>query len=312
MDFFQEVGELGLGSRLRRLSDRMMQDGQSIYNDAGIEFKPAWFPAFDLLNRRGQVPLGHIASQLGVTHVAINQVLEELEQRKLVATEPSNTDRRVRLASLTVEGKHLAEQLTPIWQKFRAAIRDAIDDSGHDLLDAVARLEKCLERKSLQIRFKERMNQGIEIIPFADDLRDEFWNINSQWIEEHFVVEPIDARVLKNPETEILDRGGAIFFARDSGTGQVLGTCALMEHSGKWEMTKMGVRPEARGRGIGELLGKTIIDHARQQGLKKIVLETNSKLKPAINLYRKLGFVHVAPTVGSDYSRSDVTMELEL
>ena len=76
MDILQEVAALGLGSRLKRLSDRLMQDGNLIYQELGLDFKPAWFPTFELLHRQGATPVGQIAQQVGVTHVAINQVLE--------------------------------------------------------------------------------------------------------------------------------------------------------------------------------------------------------------------------------------------
>jgi GNAT superfamily N-acetyltransferase len=312
MDFLAETGALGLGSRLRRLSDRLMQDGAGIYQDLGLDFKPAWFPAFNFLYRRGPTPMGQIAQELGVTHVAINQVLEELQQRSLVVSVTSVEDRRVRIASLTGQGRELAERLEGVWSCIRASILDAIEETGHDFVDATARLELCLDRDSFRARFQRRWSDTIEIVPFASEYRDAFWDINAAWIEEHFVMEPIDERILKEPENEILARGGAVLFARDRNTGEILGACALMEHGGEWELAKMGVKPEARGKGVGKRLGEAVIALARQRGLKALVLETNSKLKPAINLYRKLGFVHVPPKARSDYARSDVRMELEL
>jgi len=312
MDFLAETGALGLGSRLKRLSDRLMQDGVGIYQDLGIDFKPSWFPTFNLLYRRGPAPLGQVAQDLGVTHVAINQVLQELEQKGLARSEGSTEDRRVRIVQLTKEGLELAGRLEEVWDSIRAAIREAIEETGHDFLGATERLELCLDRTSFRTRFKQKWSDTVEIIPFDPLYRDAFWEINSAWIEEHFELEPIDVRVLKNPEVEILDRGGAIFFAQDRRTGEILGACALMEHRGEWEMAKMGVRTEARGRGVGLKLGQAVIAFARGRGLAKVILETNSKLKPAINLYRKLGFVHVPHPADSDYVRSDVRMELEL
>jgi ribosomal protein S18 acetylase RimI-like enzyme len=312
MDFLAETGGLGLGSRLKRLSDRMMQDGAGIYQDLGIDFKPSWFPTFNFLYRRGPTPLGVIAQELGVTHVAINQVLEELEQRALAVSETGSEDRRVRIARLTDKGMGLANSLEEGWGCIRASILEAIEETGYDFLDATARLEICLNRSSLRERFRRKWFDTVEIVPFAPEYRDAFWEINSAWIREHFALEPIDERILKNPEAEVIERGGAIFFARDRRTRQILGTCALMEHGGEWELAKMGVRPEARGRGVGMKLAAAVIAHARKHEIRKLVLETNSKLKPAINLYRKLGFVHVPSKTDSDYARSDVRMELEL
>lgn len=312
MDFFAEVAELGLGSRLRRLSDRLMQDGALIYQTAGVDFKPAWFPTFSLLHRLGPTAVGQVAIHLGVTHVAINQILEELTTRGLVLSDASKTDRRVRLVELSPTGIELAERLQPIWEGIRAAIGEVIRESGHDLMGAVERMETCLDRQGFHDRFEKIWQDTVEVVPFRPELRESFWEINRAWIDEHFVMEEIDRRVLQEPEENILSRGGKIFFAIDKKSGEVLGACALMPHGGKWELTKMGVRASARGRGIGEKLGRAVIEAAREQGIESLILETNSKLKPAINLYRKLGFIHVPQNPNSEYIRSDVTMELNL
>jgi len=73
----------------------------------------------------------------------------------------------------------------------------------------------------------------------------------------------------------------------------------------------MGVSPKAQGNGIGKLLGQHIIEKAKQLGAKKIFLESNRKLAPALSLYKKLGFTEMTK-VASPYSRSDIQMELQL
>ena len=49
MDFINDLGLLILGSRLRRLSDRIMASGQDVYRNLDIDFEPRWFPVFRLL-----------------------------------------------------------------------------------------------------------------------------------------------------------------------------------------------------------------------------------------------------------------------
>jgi ribosomal protein S18 acetylase RimI-like enzyme len=50
------------------------------------------------------------------------------------------------------------------------------------------------------------------------------------------------------------------------------------------------------------------IEKARQCGAEKIILQSNTILEPAINLYRKLGFEEV-DTFPSEYKRSNIHME---
>ena len=52
----------------------------------------------------------------------------------------------------------------------------------------------------------------------------------------------------------------------------------------------VGVVPSARGRGIGELLTRTLLDRARATGAREMVLEVIVENAPAFALYEKLGW----------------------
>ena len=78
-----------------------------------------------------------------------------------------------------------------------------------------------------------------------------------------------------------------------------------------YELAKMGVHPEFHGQGIGYLLGKAVIEKARSLGATTLYLESNTKLTPALNLYRKLGFQEVQAHE-SPYERSNIQMVLTM
>ena len=140
--------------------------------------------------------------------------------------------------------------------------------------------------------------------------RESFRALNREWITTHFELEEADRKVLDDPVAGILQQGGHILMAEDGGT--VLGTCALLAAApGEFELAKMAVTTSARGRGVGELLGRAVIERARQAGAHRVVLVSNTILAPAIGLYRKLGFVEV-PLGPSEFSRANIRMVLEL
>jgi putative acetyltransferase len=72
------------------------------------------------------------------------------------------------------------------------------------------------------------------------------------------------------------------------------------------------VRARDRGRGVGRMLMEAAVAEARAKGARRLFLETNSKLGPAIRLYERMGFVHMAEKPPSEYDRSNVSMELML
>ena len=136
-----------------------------------------------------------------------------------------------------------------------------------------------------------------------------FEKFNRDWIEKYFWMEPIDVAVLQNPDELILKKGGSILMA--SCDKEIAGTVALKYvEPGVYEFTKMAVDERFRGQHIGLLLSEAAIIKARNLGAHKIILYSNTLLKPAISLYRKLGFKEVP--VDAVYERSDIKMELIL
>lgn len=80
--------------------------------------------------------------------------------------------------------------------------------------------------------------------------------------------------------------------------GKPAGCVAIRKHgAGVCEVKRMYVRPAFRGLGLGEVLVDGLIETARGLGYETIVLDTFHTLKAAHHLYRKAGFVDVAPTI---------------
>ena len=88
----------------------------------------------------------------------------------------------------------------------------------------------------------------VDIIRFEPRYAEDFKRLNLEWLEKHFRVEPIDARVLERP-ADLIKGGGGIFLARSGA--QIIGTCALIhEHDGRYEVSKMSVTDGYKGLGI--------------------------------------------------------------
>lgn len=156
------------------------------------------------------------------------------------------------------------------------------------------------------------MDQEIIIIPFSDAYAAAFKSLNEEWITQYFEMEEMDYKSLDHPKEYILDKGGYIAVAMMNH--EAVGVCALVPcgYEGyDLELVKMGVSPKAQGKGIGKLLGRHMVEKAREMGAMSIFLESNRILVPAISLYKKLGFQEVFG-IASPYARSDIKMELLL
>ena len=76
----------------------------------------------------------------------------------------------------------------------------------------------------------------------------------------------------------------------------------------------MAVTSSCQGMGIGRKLLYAAIEAARAAGVRRLYLETNHILTPAIRMYESVGFTPVPPDriVPSKYVRADVYMEMNL
>jgi GNAT superfamily N-acetyltransferase len=150
----------------------------------------------------------------------------------------------------------------------------------------------------------------VRIVAYAPPHRERFKELNLAWITEYFRIEEADRRALDDPEGYILGHGGQIFMAETGG--QVVGGCALLRNDdGSFELAKMAVDPAMRGRGVGRALGEAAIASAKALGASRVELLSNTRLAPAITLYRSLGFVEV-PLPANEYERANIKMVLEL
>jgi ribosomal protein S18 acetylase RimI-like enzyme len=145
------------------------------------------------------------------------------------------------------------------------------------------------------------------IIPFEARFAADFKRLNVEWLEMYFSVEPHDEIVLSDPQGQILAPGGHIFLARLGD--EIVGTCALLNAGdGRFEIAKMSVTPRYKGRGIGRQLLDAAIAQFHSLGGRELVLESNSRMVPALTLYESAGFVYAERPAPSHYERSDVYM----
>ena len=148
----------------------------------------------------------------------------------------------------------------------------------------------------------------MELIDYTDQFAADFKRINLEWLDKYHLTEEPDLRILNDPKGTILDGGGVIYLARENG--KIVGSAALIrEHADIFELAKMTVIPESRGKGLSKLLMDKCLDKARELKAKKVVLFSNSQLTAALNLYTKYGFKHIE-IIDSPLKTADVKMEL--
>ncbi len=149
----------------------------------------------------------------------------------------------------------------------------------------------------------------VVVVQFDPAYAKRFAELNYHWIAETYGIEPHDREILDHPYDQVIARGGEIFFAL---LGEdVAGAVAMVPYGDDgFELTKMAVDPEFRGHGVGGKLMQACIDFTRARSRQRIILESNTKQVPAIELYRKFAFTEVPLDPNSQYLRANIRMEL--
>lgn len=316
MNFFDQTGKKAIGSRLRMLTDKITVDAISIYKMFGIDLKPKWFPVFFILSQGEAKGITSIAKEIGHSHPSVSNIVKEMQAKGLVKEILDKTDKRKNLITLSAKGKHMSEILTESLIDVTTAIDDISKETRNDLWKAIGEWEYLLSEKSLLQRVKEakkaRENKDIRIIPYESIYQPMFKILNENWITSHWQLEAHDLEILDYPQENILDKGGYIFVA--TYKNEPVGVCTLCKMDDSmydYELAKLAVAPSCHGKGVGQLLCEAVINKAKVLGATKIFLESNTILKPAISLYRKLGFKELAEYHPA-YARGDIQMELLL
>ena len=116
--------------------------------------------------------------------------------------------------------------------------------------------------------------------------------VGACWAEYPGCVMDLDGEV---PELRALasyagKRGGAFFVAEGDGGPAGL-VCCWPHEDGAWELAKMYVAREARGRGVADTLARAVEDHARAEGAERVVLWSDTRFERAHRFYEKRGYV---------------------
>lgn len=151
------------------------------------------------------------------------------------------------------------------------------------------------------------MNSNVVIIPFSDTCSDAIKTLNLEWLTKYFKVEPKDEMVLSNPKSEIIDKGGFIFYAQYQGS--IVGTVSLLKiDEVTFELSKMAVSSSVQGIGIGKQMLEHCFEFSKNKNINTLILYSNRSLQSAIHLYTKYGFKEIPLETGI-YERADIKME---
>jgi DNA-binding MarR family transcriptional regulator/GNAT superfamily N-acetyltransferase len=306
-DFIKELGYLAFSTRLKRISDNLMQDGRRMYQELEVEIEPNWFLIFKILEKYETLSVTEIAHHLKLAHPSVITITNKMEKAGFLNSTKSLKDSRKRVLTLSTKAIENLPEYNKIWDAGTSAMKHAFDNL--DILNVLNSLESKLKDQNFKDRTLRSLHKtNIKIIDYKTRYKSEFTAINFQWLETYFYIEEYDREVLTKPDKYILEPGGHILFAKLYD--EIIGTVALIvRENNSFELSKMGVYKKHRGLHAGQLLMDAAIRYSKKVGKHKVWLDSNRKLLPAIQLYQKNGFVEIPVDPNTPYERCNIRME---
>lgn len=159
MSFYESLGFLVFGTRLRRLSESFLADVNEVYKQHKIKFDAAWFPVFYILSEKQAVSIKDISDELGISHSAVSQLITSLQTKGLVKLAASKEDGRKKVVTFSAKGNLLLKQVQPVWKTLQTAMKELVNDNkeSRTILKAIAGVERSMEKKSLYERVEKKL-----------------------------------------------------------------------------------------------------------------------------------------------------------
>ncbi|MEI9995763.1 MAG: MarR family transcriptional regulator [Rhizomicrobium sp.] len=159
-DILREKRFAAFGTRLRRLSERLDRQVEAVYRAQAVVFQPRWFAVVTLLDERGAMSVGELASVLGISHAAVSQVRGEVIKAGLVAGRADPADRRRQILALTPKGRRAIAALTPLWTAIADAVETICAQAAPGLIDAFNRIEDAMAQTPVPQRVAELLRKA--------------------------------------------------------------------------------------------------------------------------------------------------------
>lgn len=147
----------------------------------------------------------------------------------------------------------------------------------------------------------------MQVVTFEEKYRQAFIDFNTDWIISNFgTLEKHDLETFAHID-ENIEKGGMIFIAlQDNIPAATCMTVPIDKYT--WEICKLGSNKNILHPGAGSAVFCSAMEWALNHGAIRLFILSNSKLKPALHIYKKYGFKEIKLD-NYEYARGDIAFE---
>lgn len=152
-DVVRALGLLCLGSRMKRIGERLQADTQRIIDGLGVPVQSGQYPFLAAIDRLGPLTIGELADAVGITQPGATRNVGQLVELGLLTAEQAPADQRRKIISLSKSGRQLVEaSKRDVWPRIESAVADLCGDLSGPLLEQLGAIEDGLAATPLDRR----------------------------------------------------------------------------------------------------------------------------------------------------------------
>lgn len=160
-DIITALGHLCLGSRLKRLGERMQSGVAPVLAELGHRVQPAQLPILMALQQEGAMTIGLLGQRVGISQPGVSRAIAALEIEGLVRASPAGRDRRQRSIELSTAGAAMMDQLRArLFPAVERAVGQLCADASAAFLGEIDDIEHGLGREPLDQRIRRELAAG--------------------------------------------------------------------------------------------------------------------------------------------------------
>lgn len=160
-DVVEGLGHLALGTRLKRLGERMQADTTRFIEANGLAVAASQFPLLAAIDRPGGLTIGDLAEAVGVSQPGVTRSVARLAELGLITVSQKPGDRRRRSVQLTGSGKQAVETARrTVWPHIDGAVAELCAGLDGALLGQLAEIEARLDLLPLDRRADAHRSAG--------------------------------------------------------------------------------------------------------------------------------------------------------
>ena len=153
-DFVSELGFVALGTRLRRLGERLQADVQDILTALDVNIPASQLPMLAMLRARSPVGISALAGGLGVSQPAATRMVGLLATAGLARVTVTEGDQRGRSVVLTARGRQkIGRVMADVAPVIGRSLQAMAHQANGNLLQQLAAFETALDQQTLAQRF---------------------------------------------------------------------------------------------------------------------------------------------------------------